>query len=89
MSLKITSRKKKTFQDFHEAGLFSHIVATPTEQGSWRLFGICRSTNAAVFMEAARGGIREWKGLNYLADFCYSMGIGLWEVHNRIKSQRV
>ncbi|EKR9886763.1 hypothetical protein QAA19_004672 [Salmonella enterica] len=37
----------------------------------------------AEFVEAARGGIREWSGLNYLAEFVFSCGISLWEVHNK------
>ncbi|ELA5389552.1 hypothetical protein RF805_003787 [Salmonella enterica] len=31
----------------------------------------------------ARGGIREWAGLNHLGDFCDSIGITLWEVHHK------
>lgn len=37
-----------------------------------------------MFVEAARGGIREWSGLDYLANFCASCGISLWEVHNKV-----
>ncbi|EHY70943.1 hypothetical protein SEHO0A_02015 [Salmonella enterica subsp. houtenae str. ATCC BAA-1581] len=42
-----------------------------------------RDQDIAVFVEAARGGIREWSGLNYLAEFVFSCGISLWEVHNK------
>lgn len=43
----------------------------------------------AVFIEKARGGIREWAGLNYVADFCAAMGIRRWEVHMPgVKSQK-
>lgn len=38
----------------------------------------------AVFVEAARGGIREWSGLDYPAYFYASCGISLWEVHNKL-----
>ncbi|OOD61467.1 hypothetical protein BWP16_00370 [Salmonella enterica subsp. enterica serovar Worthington] len=51
--------------------------------GGWRLFGVWRDQDVAVFVEAARGGIREWSGLNYLAEFVFSCGISLWEVHNK------
>ncbi|HHZ0961125.1 TPA: hypothetical protein ACV81M_002842 [Salmonella enterica] len=27
--------------------------------------------------------VREWSGLNYLAEFVFSCGISLWEVHNK------
>lgn len=30
-----------------------------------------------------RVAIREWSGLNYLAEFVFSCGISLWEVHNK------
>ncbi|EMF0014109.1 hypothetical protein VY443_002527 [Salmonella enterica] len=39
--------------------------------------------DAPESVEAARGGIREWSGLNYLAEFVFSCGISLWEVHNK------
>lgn len=38
---------------------------------------------APFYVEKARGEIREWAGLNFLADFCYAAGISLWEVHNK------
>ena len=48
------------------------------------MFGLWRGKDIAVFVEAARGGIREWSGLDYLANFCASCGISLWEVHNKV-----
>ncbi|BDN97315.1 hypothetical protein KAM621c_24200 [Citrobacter braakii] len=81
--MKVTTRKKPVFKDFYENGMFSRVVATKTDQGKWRLFGLHRSAGAAVFVEAARGGVREWAGLNHLGDFCDSLGIVLWEVHHK------
>lgn len=81
--MRATARQKRTFCDFHEMKLFSRVVAVRTPVGKWRLFGLCRNTEAAVYVEAARGGVREWSGLNYLADFCLSIGIELWEVHSK------
>lgn len=82
--MKVTTRKKPAFRDFYEMGMFTRVVATRAENGKWRLFGLHRSVDAAVFVEAARGGIREWSGLDHLADFCSSMGISLWEVHHKV-----
>lgn len=42
-----------------------------------------RNTNAVVFVEAARGGVREWSSLEYLSGFCDSVGISKWEVHRK------
>lgn len=81
--MQVTTRTKKTFQDFHESGVFARVVAVRTPQGKWRLFGLCRAKEAAVYVEAARGKVREWSGLNYLADFCASIGVERWEVHNK------
>lgn len=81
--MKVTTRKKPVFTDFYRNGMFARVVATKTEAGKWRLFGLHRSADAAVFVEAARGGIREWSGLNHLGDFCDSIGITLWEVHHK------
>ena len=71
------------FTDLYVTGVLTRIVAIKTEDGGWRLFGVWRDNDIAVFVEAARGGIREWSGLSYLADFCESCGISLWEVHNK------
>lgn len=27
---------------------------------------------------------REWSGMDYLANFCASCGISLWEIHNKV-----
>ena len=40
-----------------------------------------RSVDAVIFIEAARGGIREWSSLEYLSEFCDSIGVNVWEVH--------
>lgn len=40
-----------------------------------------RNGEAVIFIEAARGGVREWSGLDFLSDFCDSMGITMWEIH--------
>lgn len=40
-----------------------------------------RNGNTVIFVEAARGGIREWSSLEYLSDFCDSLEIMVWEVH--------
>ena len=81
--MKVTTRKKPAFRDFYEGGMFSRVVATKTEDGKWRLFGLHRSVDAGVFVVAARGGVREWSGLNHVGDFCDSIGITLWEVHHK------
>lgn len=69
-------------------GMFARVVATRTEEGKWRLFGIHRSADAAIFIEAARGGVREWSDLGHLGAFCDSMGVSLWEVHHKMAGQK-
>lgn len=81
--MRIITRKKPAFMELHQTGVLTRIAAVKTEGGSRRLFGIWRDKDIAVFVEAARGGIREWSGLNYLAEFVVSCGISLWEVHNK------
>ncbi len=71
------------FTDLYQTGVLTRIAAVKTDSGGWRLFGVWRDQDIAVFVEAARGGIREWSGLNYLAEFVFSCGISLWEVHNK------
>lgn len=44
-----------------------------------------RGGDAVIFIEAARGGIREWSSLEFLADFCDSIGISIIEVHRKKK----
>lgn len=79
--MKATARKKPAFKDFYENGMFSTIVATRTRNKRWQLCGVHRNAEAVVFVEAARGGVREWSGLDYLSDFCDSIGIVKWEIH--------
>ncbi|EAZ0595167.1 hypothetical protein BKN58_13500 [Salmonella enterica] len=81
--MRIITRKKPAFTDLYQTGVLTRIAAVKTDTGGWRLFGVWRDQNVAVFVEAARGGIREWSGLNYLAEFAFSCGISLWEVHNK------
>lgn len=85
--MKVTTRKKPAFRDFYGMGMFARVVATRTKEGKWRLFGIHRSADAAIFIEAARGGVREWSDLGHLGAFCESMGVSLWEVHNKAAGQ--
>ncbi|EBW8595137.1 hypothetical protein S475_18415 [Salmonella enterica subsp. enterica serovar Anatum] len=81
--MRIITRKKPAFTDLYQTGVLTRIAAVKTDSGGWRLFGVWRDQDIAVFVEAARGGIREWSGLNYLAEFVFSCGISLWEVHNQ------
>ncbi|EAV2866102.1 hypothetical protein EZ472_17310 [Salmonella enterica] len=81
--MRIITRKKPAFTDLYQTGVLTRIAAVKTDTGGWRLFGVWRDQDIAVFVEAARGGIREWSGLNYLAEFVFSCGISLWEVHNK------
>lgn len=81
--MRIITRKKPAFTDLYQTGVLTRIAAVKTDSGGWRLLGVWRDQDIAVFVEAARGGIREWSGLNYLAEFVFSCGISLWEVHNK------
>ncbi|EAV5950204.1 hypothetical protein E9343_07000 [Salmonella enterica] len=81
--MRIITRKKPAFTDLYQTGVLTRIAAVKTDSGGWRLFGVWLDQDIAVFVEAARGGIREWSGLNYLAEFVFSCGISLWEVHNK------
>lgn len=81
--MRIITRKKPAFTDLYQTGVLTRIAAVKTDSVGWRLFGVWRDQDVAVFVEAARGGIREWSGLNYLAEFVFSCGISLWEVHNK------
>ncbi|EAR2754284.1 hypothetical protein C1C23_13105 [Salmonella enterica] len=81
--MRIITRKKPAFTDLYQTGVLTRIAAVKTDTGGWRPFGVWRDQDVAVFVEAARGGIREWSGLNYLAEFVFSCGISLWEVHNK------
>ncbi|HEY3591916.1 MAG TPA: hypothetical protein VGL07_17885 [Buttiauxella sp.] len=81
--MQMITRKKPAFTDLYNTGVLTRIVAVKTDVGGWRLFGLWRDKDIAVFVEAARGGMREWSGLNYLADFCEDLGVSRWEVHNK------
>jgi hypothetical protein len=85
--MRIITRKKPAFTDLYQTGVLTRIAAVKTEGGCWRLFGIWRDQDITVFVEAARGGIREWSGLDYLAGFAASCGISLWEVHSKVSSK--
>ncbi|MEX4704663.1 hypothetical protein P0147_09130 [Klebsiella pneumoniae] len=79
--MKATARKKPAFKDFYENGMFSRVIVTRTRKNRWQLCGTHRSGEAVVFVEAARGGVREWSSLDSISDFCDSAGIIIWEVH--------
>ena len=86
--MRMITSKKPAFTELHQAGVLTRIVAVKSpDGGGWRLFGVWRDKDVAVFVEAARGGIREWAGLDYLAGFCETCGISLWEVHNKAASR--
>lgn len=81
MNLTYKTKTRKEFLDLNQMGAFTRIVATQDViTKNWRLFGLGKN-GVAVFVEKARGGVREWSGLNYLADFCAALGIRIWEVH--------
>lgn len=84
--MKATARKKPAFKDFYESGMFSQIIATRTSNGRWQLCGIHRNGDAVIFVEAARGGVREWSSLENLSMFCDSIKISVWEVHRGRKN---
>lgn len=81
--MKATARKKTAFKDFYENGMFSRVIATRTRNNRWQLCGLHRNGNAVIFIEAARGGVREWSNLEHLANFCESIGVSKWEVHRK------
>ncbi len=83
--MKATARKKPAFKDFYENGMFSKIIATRTNNARWQLCGVHRNGDAVIFIEAARGGIREWSSLEHLSGFCDSIGVSVWEVHRGSK----
>ncbi|MCS2154731.1 hypothetical protein MUU49_19450 [Scandinavium goeteborgense] len=86
--MRMITRKKPAFVELYQTGVLTRIAAVKSaDGGGWRLFGLWRERDIAVFVEAARGGIREWSGLNFLADFCESCGISLWEVHSKVESK--
>ncbi|HBW0857800.1 hypothetical protein QLG20_13485 [Klebsiella variicola] len=79
--MKPTARKKPVFKEFYENGMFSRIIATRTSNDRWQLCGLHRNGEAVIFIEAARGGVREWSSLDFLSDFCDSLSISVWEIH--------
>ncbi|EPG8759326.1 hypothetical protein [Klebsiella pneumoniae] len=81
--MKATARKKSAFKDLLYNDVFSRVIATRTSNDRWQLCGVHRNGEAVIFVMAARGGIREWSSLEYLADFCDSIGVEKWEVHRR------
>ena len=88
--MRMITRKKPAFAELYQTGVLTRIAAVKSEDsGGWRLFGLWREQEIAVFVEAARGGVREWSGLNYLAEFVASCGISLWEVHNKVERKTI
>ncbi|MEX0517079.1 hypothetical protein AB3X26_10935 [Raoultella planticola] len=84
--MRMITRKKPAFTELFNAGVLTRIVAVKSpDGGGWRLFGLWRDKDIAVFVEAARGGVREWLSLDYLANFCGSCGISLWEIHSKVE----
>lgn len=72
--MELVRKTRKEFLDLYRMGAFTCVVATQDEvTKSWRLFALNKK-GIAVFIEKARGGIREWAGLNYVADFCAAIG---------------
>ncbi|HDI4959732.1 TPA: hypothetical protein PNO53_004140 [Salmonella enterica] len=81
--MKVATRQKQNFIGLYEAELIVRVIAIKAPSGRWRLFGLHRNGEAAIYVEKARGGIREWTSLDFLADFCHAAEIPLWEVHNK------
>lgn len=42
---------------------------------------------AVANLEREEKNVREWSGLDYLASFCASCGISLWEIHNKVEQK--
>ncbi|MFB5952111.1 hypothetical protein [Klebsiella pasteurii] len=84
--MQMITRKKPAFTELYQTGVLTRIVAVKIDDG-WRLFGLWRDKEIGVYVEAARGGVREWSGLDYLANFCASCGISRWEVHNKVEQK--
>lgn len=81
--MRVTTRPRQNFIGLYESELITRVVAIKTQDAQWRLFGLHRDGETAIYVEKVRGEIREWSGLNFLADFCYTAGISRWEVHNK------
>ncbi|WP_368750282.1 hypothetical protein [Klebsiella aerogenes] len=88
--MRMITRKKPAFTELYQTGVLTRIAAVKSpDGGGWRLFGLWMGKDIAVFVEAARGGVREWSGLDYLAAFVASCGISLWEVHSKTERKNV
>lgn len=86
--MRMTEKPRKTFTAFAHVGAFARIVATLNQDsGRWALFGV--AGNDAVFVQKARGGVREWSSLDRLAEFCRSSGIARFEVHDATVNARL
>ncbi|HDS9718981.1 hypothetical protein [Klebsiella michiganensis] len=86
--MQMITRKKPAFTELYQTGVLTRIVAVRNaDSGGWLLFGVWLDKDIGVYVEAARGGIREWSGLDYLANFCGSCGISRWEVHSKVEEK--
>lgn len=86
--MQMITRKKPAFTELYQTGVLTRIVAVKiADRDGWRLFGFWRDRDIGVYVEAARGGVREWSGLDYLANFCSSCGISRWEVHSKVEQK--
>ncbi|WPI63085.1 hypothetical protein R8543_18675 [Klebsiella oxytoca] len=86
--MQMITRKKPAFTELYQTGFLTRIVAVKiSDRDGWRLFGFWRDKDIGVYVEAARGGVREWSGLDYLANFCGSCGISRWEVHSKVETK--
>lgn len=86
---KIT-RKKPAFMMLYQTEVLTRIVALKNhENGKWHLGGLWLDKNIIVLVEAARGGVREWGSLDFVASFCASCGISVWEVRHKVKPQDI
>ncbi len=52
--MKVTTRQKQNFIGLYEAELIVRMVAIKTPLGRWRLFGLHRNGEAAIYVEKAR-----------------------------------
>ncbi|MDU3156372.1 MAG: hypothetical protein E7B34_11980, partial [Hafnia alvei] len=58
--MRMITRKKPAFTELYQTGVLTRIAAVKSpDGGGWRLFGLWRDKEIAVFVEAARGGVRE------------------------------
>lgn len=52
--MKVTTRQQQNFIGLYEAELIVRVVAIKTPSGRWRLFGLHRNGEAAIYVEKAR-----------------------------------